>query len=153
MTRSIVKLGPLVLLAGLLGGSPVLLRSVRAQAIGENKLPPTDRPGDAMYTPTKLEWAALELQAYYGTNLTSETPVANSFSPLNDWRTVLCLLQYPADVSAGAVNTHRLVEEKLFEKYVQLPAGPGSAYNFKNKAYSSIRGSSSIADSTKRTVG
>ena len=34
-----------------------------------------NRPGDTPYTPMKLEWAALELQANYGnTNWTSETP-------------------------------------------------------------------------------
>ncbi len=54
----------LVLLAGLPGVRSVLFHQVLAQATVENKT--IDRLGDALYTPTKLEWAAIELQANYG---------------------------------------------------------------------------------------
>ncbi len=119
MQRSNVAVWALVLLVGLLGGSSVLLRPVRAQATVENKTPAIDRPGDAMYTPTKLEWAALELQALYGqTNWTSETPVTISFVPLDDGKTVLCMLQFTPEVPAVTVKINRDSEQRIFESYV-----------------------------------
>jgi hypothetical protein len=118
MRRSNVAVWALVLLVGLLGSSSVLLRPVRAQTTVENKTPPTDRPGDAMYAPTKLEWAALELQANYGqTNWTSETPVMINFLPLDDGKTVLCLLQFTPDVPAVTVKIDRDSEQTVFESY------------------------------------
>jgi hypothetical protein len=112
MQRSNVAVWALVLLVGLLGGSSVQVRPVRAQATA------TDRPGDAIYTPTKLEWAALELQAAFGqTNWTTETPVMISFSPLDDGNTVLCLLQFTPEVPAVTVKINRDVEQKVFEIY------------------------------------
>jgi hypothetical protein len=107
------------LLVGLLGSSLVQLRSVGAQAI-ENKTSAIDRPGDAMYTPTKLEWAALELQADYGqTNWTNETPVMINFLPLDDGKTVLCLLQFTPDAPAATVKINRDSEQVVFDRYVQ----------------------------------
>jgi hypothetical protein len=112
MRRSSVAVWTLVLLVGLLGGSSALLRPVRAQS------PAIDRPGDAIYTPTKLEWTALELQADYGqTNWTSETPVTINFSPLNDGNTVLCLLQYTPEVPAATVKIDRDSAQKVFDIY------------------------------------
>jgi hypothetical protein len=58
MQRSNVAVCALILLVGLLGGNSMLLHPVRAQASVQNKTPAIDRPGDAMYTPTKLEWEA-----------------------------------------------------------------------------------------------
>jgi hypothetical protein len=114
MQRTNVAVWALVLLVGLLGGSSVLLRSVRAQATA------IDRPGDAIYTPTKLEWAALELQASYGqTNWTSETPVMINFSPLDDGSTVLCLLQFTPEVPAATVKINRDSEQRVFETYAR----------------------------------
>jgi hypothetical protein len=119
MQRSSVGVWALMLLVGLLGGSSVLLHPVRAQATGENKTSAIDRPGDVTYTPTKLEWAALELQAYYGQNWTSEERVATSFSQLNDGRTVLCLLQPTPDVSVETLKTEREVKQFEFDRYTK----------------------------------
>lgn len=117
MKRSNAAVWLVVFLAALVGGSSVLLRSVPAQTRSENTTL-SDRPGDALYTPTKLEWAALELQANYGqTNWTSESEVMMNFAPLADGRTVLCLLQYTPDVPAEEVKTDRDVEERVFEIY------------------------------------
>jgi len=118
MQRTNVAVWALVLLVGLLGGSSVLLRPVRAQATVENKTPAIDRPGDAIYTPTKLEWSALELQADSGqTNWTSETPVMINFLPLADGNTVLCLLQYTPEVPAATVKIDRDSAQKVFDIY------------------------------------
>jgi len=117
MQRSNVAVFVLALLAALLGASSVMLGPVWAHGVSGNR--GTDRPGDAAYAPTKLEWVALELQATYGTTWTSENPVAVAFSPLNDGKTVLCLLQYTPAVSAGTLQTSRAVEQTVFERYVQ----------------------------------
>jgi hypothetical protein len=111
MRRSDVAVWTLVLLVGLLGGSSALFRPVRAQS------PAIDRPGDAIYTPTKLEWAALELQASYGQQWTSEDPVTINFLPLTDGSTILCLLQYTLDTTAATVKTARDTDQRIFQKY------------------------------------
>jgi len=78
-----------------------------------------DRPGDAAYKPTKLEWAALELQATYGNpNWTSDTPVVINFVPGADGKTVICLLQYTPNVTAAALKMDRDTEQQVFDKYV-----------------------------------
>ena len=59
-------------------------------------------PGSQPFTPSRLEWAALELQAANGQNLTSESPLMITFFPWKDGRTVVCLLQYTDDYPAGA---------------------------------------------------
>ena len=107
MQRSTMTVWALALLVGLLGGSSVLLRSVRAQA--------TDRPGDAKYAPTKLEWAALELQIYYGQNWTNENRMTIGFLPGDDGKTVICLLRFTPDVSAETVKKQRDIEQQRLE--------------------------------------
>jgi hypothetical protein len=119
MQLSNVAAWALVLLVGLLGGSSVLLHPARAQATGETKTSAIERPGDAKYTPTALEWATLELQAYYSQNWTSEDRVGTSFSQLNDGRTVLCLLQPTPDVSAETLKTERDVKQFEFDRYTK----------------------------------
>jgi hypothetical protein len=84
-----------------------------------NKVPVADRPGDATYTATKLEWAALELQANYGSHLTSDTPMAVSFAPEADGQTILCLLQFTPDMPPELVKSTRYTRQVIFDKYVQ----------------------------------
>ena len=119
MRRSNVGLWTLIALVGLFGDTSVLPRPFQARAARESNTPVTERPGDAAYTPTKLEWAALELQANFGTNWTSENPIAGSFSPLGDGTTVQCLLQYTPDISAETVKTERDLKQIEFERYVR----------------------------------
>jgi hypothetical protein len=84
----------------------------------KEKVATADRPGDAPYAPTKLEWAALELQASYGsTTWTSESPVIINYIALSDGATVDCVLQYTPDVSAEVVKTNRDVAQVVFNKY------------------------------------
>jgi hypothetical protein len=59
------------------------------------------RPGDAPYSPTKLEWASLEMQVEYGQDFSPNKDFSMSFRPENDGRTVHCLLIYDRTVSAA----------------------------------------------------
>ena len=84
--------------------------------------PQTRRPGDEPYMPTKLEWAALDLQAAHGrTAMTHEAPLSISFIPQPDGFTVLCLLQYTTDYQAAPLKTERDSLEYVF---------PGSSAEF-----------------------
>jgi hypothetical protein len=122
----------LILLIGLEGS--VLFPPTQALATIENKTLAVDRPGDALYAPTKLEWAALELQANYGqTNWTSETPVMINFLPLDDGKTVLCLLQFTPDVPAVTVKIDRDSEQTVFERYAQNHGWPWLHLQFQEK--------------------
>lgn len=79
-----------------------------------------DRPGDAAYKPTKLEWAALELQATYGNpNWTRDTPVVINFVPGADGKTIICLFQYTANVTEAMLKMDRDTEQSVFEKYLK----------------------------------
>lgn len=99
----------------LLGLAAILISFCPASAQARGGL---DRPGDAPYTPTKLEWAALELQASQGNvTYTSDSPVMVSFIPMPDGKTLLCLLQYPANVQPAVVNLSRVTAQTVFDKY------------------------------------
>lgn len=100
-----------VLALSLVVGVAMFLQSVGASV--------ADRPGDGKYTPTKLEWAALELQATYGnTNWTRDNPIATTFLPKADGKTILCLLQYAPDVTAQSLKSNRDTEKLVFDKFV-----------------------------------
>ena len=76
-----------------------------------------DRPGTEAYQPTKLEWAALELQASYGaTVMTRESPLRVTFMPWNG-EYVLCLLQYTSDYPAAALKIEKDALRKAFSLY------------------------------------
>jgi len=78
------------------------------------------RPGDEPYTPTKVEWAALELQAGFGnSSWTNDQPVTINYMDAGDGATVLCVLQYTPEVSAEVVKLNRDTAQKVFDKYVQ----------------------------------
>lgn len=119
MQRSTVSVSVLILAFVSLVVGSARLCPLRAQETRGNKAA-ADRPGDAVYTPTKLEWAALELQAGYGSTVwTSETPVMINFLAMDDGATVLCLLQYTPDVPAQVVKVNRDVEQIVFDKYAR----------------------------------
>lgn len=89
---------------------------VRGQTINSTM----DRPGDATYAPTRLEWAALELQASAGQTVwTSETPVMVTFQDSGDGRTVRCVLQYTPEVPAAMVKLNRDTSQKVFDIYTK----------------------------------
>jgi hypothetical protein len=83
--------------------------------------PPDVRPGDAPYTRTKLEWAALELQVMHGHDFGPGKHSSVRFLPENDGRTVNCLLLYDRSVTDEGkkllhdltqANADRLAKEK-----------------------------------------
>src|SRR5260370_42444348 len=64
---------------------------LRAQGT-KRKTTTVDRPGDAPYAPTKLEWAALELQAGFGSaTWSNETPVITAYVATGDGATIRCI--------------------------------------------------------------
>ncbi len=90
---------------------------LRAQGT-KRKTTTVDRPGDAPYAPTKLEWAALELQAGFGSaTWSNETPVMTAYVATGDGATIRCILQYTPNVSAQVVKTNRDVAQVIFDKY------------------------------------
>lgn len=100
----------LLLLTVLVGVS--LRGSLRAQSS-------KSRPGDEPYTPTKLQWVALDLQAQNGnSNWSSETPVMINYLDAGDGTTILCLLQYTPEVPAQVVKINRDAARKVFDTYV-----------------------------------
>lgn len=77
------------------------------------------RPGDAPFTPTKLQWAALELQASYGvTTISNDGPAMVNFIAQPDGETIICLIQYMPDTPAAAVKITRDSERRVFDGYV-----------------------------------
>jgi hypothetical protein len=82
-------------------------------------------PGLQPYTPTRLQWAALELQALYGNNaMTHETPLMITFNPWNDGVTIKCLMQYTGDYPAAALKAQRDSVESVFKMYVASAGWP-----------------------------
>lgn len=91
-------------------------------------------PGNAPYTPTKLQWAALELQADFGRNWSSDDHVAVSFMPGQDGRTIRCRLQYTPDVSAQDLETSRAVAQTILGKYAAHQGWPWLQITFQESS-------------------
>jgi hypothetical protein len=82
-------------------------------------------PGIQPHTPTRLQWAALELQALYGNNtMTHESPLRITFVSTADGYTVKCLMQYTPDYPAAALKIERDSVEAAFKKYVETLGWP-----------------------------
>lgn len=77
------------------------------------------RPGDDSYTPTKLEWAALELQVEYGQDFGPSKNFAMSFRPENDGRTIHCLLIYDRTASAAQSKAVRELTQMHVADYAK----------------------------------
>lgn len=78
------------------------------------------RPGMEPYTPTKVEWAALDMQASYGNpNWTNDDPVMINYIDAGDGATIVCVLHYTPDVTAQVVKLNRDTAQKVFDKYVE----------------------------------
>jgi len=95
----------------------VLLACPLGAQEAKRRTTPADRPGGAPYTPTRVEWAAIELQSYFGRNWTSEDRVDISYMAENDGATVRCVLQYTPDVSAQNLKMDRDLARVNFDKY------------------------------------
>jgi hypothetical protein len=92
---------------------PMIVGLVATAQTGKNS-----RPGDEPYTPTKLEWAAVELQGQFGINDASNVSV--SYMAGLDGKTMKCLLTYPSDFSVGALKTIKDGVQKTFKRYTAM---------------------------------
>ena len=91
----------------------------------------TKRPGNEVYSPTKLEWAAVELQAILGTTIMD--PQGIMFMDKGDGETVLCLLTYDSDLKASQLKILRDSIQKQFERYRQIRKWPWLRLEFKEQ--------------------
>lgn len=90
----------------------------------ERKITKADRPGDMPYTPTRLEWAALELQTYFGRTLTPQDHVDISYMSAGEGTTIRCILQYTPDVAAQDIKMDRDIAQVNFDKYATRHGWP-----------------------------
>jgi hypothetical protein len=88
------------------------------------------RPGDAPYTPTKLEWAALELEVKYGEN----KHISVSFRSEDDGRTVQCFLIYDGTVSAAQSKAMRDLIRMRVDDYAKNKGWDWLRVTFKEEA-------------------
>jgi len=91
------------------------------------------RPGDAPYTPTKLEWAALELQTEYGQDFGPGKNFSMSFRPENDGRSVHCLLIYDRTVSAAQSKAVRDLTQMHVADFAKSKAWDWLGVTFKEE--------------------
>jgi hypothetical protein len=110
----------------------VLLPAVRAQGT-KGKTVTIDRPGDAPYTPSKLEWAALELQSYFGRTWAPQDHVDISYMSAGDGTTIRCLLQYTPDVAAQDMKMDRDIAQVNFDKYASRRGWPWLRLKFEEQ--------------------
>jgi hypothetical protein len=92
------------------------------------------RPGDAPYTPTKLEWAALELQVKHGRDFSADHHFAMSFSPEYDGRSVHCLLIYDRTVSAAQSKAARDLAQMYVGDFAKDKGWDWLRLNFKEES-------------------
>ena len=78
-----------------------------------------DRPGDAPYVPTKLEWAALELETDYGVRYSPGHHVSVHFIATADGRTIECMIQYAPTVSAVEIKFERDSARMQIDEYAK----------------------------------
>src|SRR5437763_210198 len=88
--------------------------AVTAFALGEQS-GHVKKPGDQPFTPTRLEWAALELSARYGQFPTPDFELGVTFIPGNDGHTIHCLLAYGSDFPAAVVRDQKAALEKAID--------------------------------------
>lgn len=92
------------------------------------------RPGDAPYTPTKLEWAALELEVKYGEDFSPNKHVSMSFRSEDDGRTVQCFLIYDGTVSAAQSKAARDLTRMKVDEYAKNKGWDWLRVTFKEEA-------------------
>jgi hypothetical protein len=91
-------------------------------------------PGDAPYTPTKLEWAALELEVKYGENFSPDKHISTSFRPEDDGRTVQYFLIYDRTVSAARSKAMRDLMLMRVDDYAKHKGWDWLRVTFKEEA-------------------
>lgn len=100
-------------IAGALAAALVVALVPLCVALGQ-----TTAPGHEPYTPTRLEWAAMELQTLYGERTPYPArPIVVTFLPRNDGITVLCLIQYTSNYPEEALAFLKQGITRSFELY------------------------------------
>ena len=78
----------------------VLLAAMLVSPVGADE----SKPGDEPYTPTKLEWLAVYMQAHYGKLDTTDDDVTVRFAHSPDGETVGLLIGYGPSVSDSTIK-------------------------------------------------
>ena len=91
-------------------------------------------PGFERYTPTRLEWAALELQASHGDTWSpTEQTVMLSYRPGDDGLTIVCVLQYTAGTTSSLLGMVRDTTKQVFAIYKDAKKWPWLRLEFQEK--------------------
>jgi hypothetical protein len=80
--------------------------------------------GTELYTPDRIEWAALQLQAVAGQH-TMTAPLLVTFAPDSEKSTIRCVLYHSPDYDASAVLESKQSIQRAFDAYRQSPGGWG----------------------------
>jgi hypothetical protein len=90
-----------------------ILCPIGASLAGEKK-----NPGLEPYLPTKIDWAALNLQAYnYKSDWRSKALVLERSWLSNGIDTIICRIRYKANASANGLEQAKKYAKELFETY------------------------------------
>ena len=109
----------------------VAVVAVASRGVALQKTP----PGLLPYAPSRLEWAALDLQASYGqTTMTHESPLSVTYYATGDGVTVRCILYYTDDLQAAVVNVTRENAKAVFAKYAAQKGWPWLRLEFIEKS-------------------
>ena len=81
-------------------------------------------PGATPYQPTKIQWAAVEMQALYGNKLPDENHVTTLFFPDTDGVTVVCALNFEGELSEYFRDNYRASIKKSFDEYRLMMGWP-----------------------------
>jgi hypothetical protein len=97
-------------------------------------------PGNEPYTPSKIEWAALELQVRWGEAMTEGSPVVVSyFVDYSDRNksTILCIITiYSRDYPAAYLKIKKEVIEDIFSRYKEAHKWPWLKLKIEDVYYS-----------------
>ena len=92
-------------------------------------------PGAEPYSPTKIEWAAIELQGYHGTNNWSDDSAIfiRSWIPI-DSSTIICIIVYNKEVPESYLEQEKKRLIKIFNTYKETRGWDWMKLEFKMKA-------------------
>lgn len=91
-------------------------------------------PGYEPYNPTKLEWAALELQARYGIPVSDMVSIQYlATDDDRDGTGITCVLTYNPEVSTAALTAYRKMAQVAFDGYTKSPRWSWLKLHFKEQ--------------------
>jgi hypothetical protein len=116
MRRQIVKVGLVVILTAIFG-------------IWAGVIP--HRRGSLLYFPTRLDWAALDLQASFGRG--TDPFVRTMFVASSDGTTVICRLLYTSDAPRSTIEYTRDTARMVVEQYAAIHELPWLQIKFQER--------------------